>query len=245
VIASVCIAAALTVGARAIALAPRERPAWVLLNLPQDIDPGFDQHYDDLRIVDDEGHEVPYVLDPDMPDASQTAAPLAAATRATYAAKTGDTIVIFDLGRPNTRVTSLHVATTQPEFSRYVWIDVSNDGDFWEDEGVPNLRLTLYGPTHFLVFIAQPHARYALSRTHSVNAPAYDLADLLEHDQPRHFVRASAEERDTLLPVVERRVSRPWVLTTAFGFAIITLLVVLAIAEVHAGHRDAGEIDVR
>jgi hypothetical protein len=64
VIAEVLLAAAVTVGARAIALAPREHPTWALLALPQDVDPGGDQRYGDLRIVDDRGRETPYVIDP-------------------------------------------------------------------------------------------------------------------------------------------------------------------------------------
>ncbi len=202
------------------------------LQLPQDIDPGFDQHYDDLRIVDDHGSEVPYVLDPDTPYASQTPAPLAAVTRTTYSPKTGDTTVTFDLGHPNTRVTSLHVATAQPEFSRYVSVHASDDGDFWEDAGgetiarfafgapsldvtlssttrfvrarianqndppLRTLRVTLYGPPHQLVFIARPQDTYALGFVPSIQPPAYDLDDVLNHDEPHRFLHATVAQKD-------------------------------------------------
>ena len=49
---------------RAIAIAPREQPVWVLLALPQQIDSGPDGNYDDVRIIDDRGSETPYALDP-------------------------------------------------------------------------------------------------------------------------------------------------------------------------------------
>lgn len=64
-LAAALLAAGLSYNAaRAIVIAPRERPSWALLELPQGIDPGANQSYDDLRIVDDRGHQTPYVLDP-------------------------------------------------------------------------------------------------------------------------------------------------------------------------------------
>ncbi|HEY1976603.1 MAG TPA: hypothetical protein VGG89_08665 [Candidatus Baltobacteraceae bacterium] len=64
-LATALLAAGLSYNAaRAIAIAPRERPSWALLELPQAIDPGASQTYGDLRIVDDRGRQTPYVLDP-------------------------------------------------------------------------------------------------------------------------------------------------------------------------------------
>jgi hypothetical protein len=264
VIASAVIAAALAVGARAIALAPREHPAWVVLDLPQDIDPGANQRYDELRIIDDRGNEVPYVLDPDTPYVSQTDGPLAATTRTTYDAQTGETIVTLDLGRPETRVTSLHVATTQREFDRNINIESSNDDVFWEEDdgatiarfarGTPsldvplsvfarlvrvriandsdpplrNLTVTLYGPAHHIVFIAQPHKTYALDLVHSVDPPTYDLGNVLANDFPRHFLRATVTNDAPLYE--QRRISGSWISTIGFAIAIATLLVVCVVS---------------
>jgi hypothetical protein len=372
------LAGAILVGARAIAVPPREHTAWVLLELPPDIDPGPDEQYDDLRILDDRGYEVAYAINPEchparsiearvsdvgfvpsaytqalidagtsgamyeditlttsretfftrvavaisddritwrevrndaliyrvantgdpgtqtvsftpararwirirVLDARQafpidgatldlTASPkperdssLAAKTKYAFSRVAGHSTITFDLGMQNVIARSIRFETSQPEFERDVMIQSSRDGQLWNDAGsgaiarfaqgrpaldvafsssdrylratiengddlpLTDLRATLYGPQRFLVFTAQPRRLYTIGHRPAGETPHYDLADLLAHDSPRHFLRAHVEP--TTPPQKQaRRSSRAIpasnLLTAAFAFAIVTL----------------------
>ncbi|MGC2130260.1 MAG: DUF3999 family protein [Candidatus Aquilonibacter sp.] len=381
-IAGMLLAAAVNVSARAIVLAPREHPTWALLALPQDVDPGDDQRYGDLRIVDDLERETPYVIDPacrSLPSISatvsdlgfvagsytqatidagtsgqlyddvtletsrstfftrvraaisddrvtwrevrtdaliyrvansndpgtqtitfspararwirvrvlETRAPfpiegasldlvapqqndhnyaLAAKTKMAYSRESSVSTITFDLHAPNTSARQARVETTQPEFVRDVTVEASNDGSQWDTVGngtiarfaqgspnmeialasmeryvrvhianqsdppLENLRVTLYGPRRYLVFIAAPHRSYAIERRPEAAEPQYDLSELLAHDSPRHFLIASAEEhalREEPQRVPGyRTIPQNLVMTLAFTFAIVTLGVI-------------------
>ena len=257
-IAAALLAAAISVkAARAIAIAPRERPTWVRLELPQWIDPSPAGDYHQLRILDDLGRETPYVVD------SQRATPMQ--LNATQTRRTGDraSTITFDLGTPNTRSSLLQFTTSQAEFSRDVSIQASDDGEQWCDDGsghiqrfargtpaleVPlsniaaryvrvriengddaplaDLHASLYGPWGTLVFIALPSRTYALVQTQGVSAPAYDLAELLAHDNPQTFEAArlagmtGAPQNEQATAALFRE---PWVLPLTFGVVILVL----------------------
>ena len=374
---AVLAAAMLTGVGRSITIAPRPAPSWVLLHLPQGIDSGEDEQYDGLRIIDDTGMEVPYVIDPhcstapprsvamsdvgyvngsytqalldagtsgnlysaisietpretfftrvqvaisddrrtwrevrsgtliyrvansgdpgtqtiDVPPArarwirgrvfdskspfaisgatlTDAQVPVAAPMQRLHATRISGLLekhantITLDLGTPHTRISGVHFETPQREFSRDVSLLVSDDGLQYhfagqgtierfangtpsldvatpatgarfiraivangDDKPLPKLTLSVYGPSRYLVFIAQPGRSYGLVRVQSEAPPQYDLAELLAHDNPRSF--QNAELAAFVETVPQQRVSRAqapsWILTAAFGIASLAL----------------------
>lgn len=361
---------------RSISIAPRSQSTWVVLQLPQQIDSGPDQQYDDLRVVDDLGKETPYVLDPQcstiqprnaalsdigfvrgsyteaLLDAGTSGSPYSAVsietprgtfftrvavaisddrrtwrevndngliyrvadssdpgsqtveipsararwvrvrimdrtaifpiTSATLAneqdvalkpeqllngrrvsavAEKHSNAITFDLGTPNTTVSRVHFETSRREFSRSVTILESDDGTDWryagegtierfmngapaldvsvapqaarfvrviiengDDPPLPDLRFAAFGPSRFLVFVAQPGRSYILANVPSNAPPHYDLTTLLAHDNPRRLERAGLAGAVTVQRASPTRIAtQPWIVTMAFAVAIITL----------------------
>jgi hypothetical protein len=115
--------------ARAIAIAPRERSTWTLLELPQRIDPGLSGNYDDLRIVDDRGTETPYVLDPQC------------ATQSTHQATLSDvgfvkgryTQALLDAGNSGTLYSGISIDSPLDTYFDRVDVAISDDRVTWRE----------------------------------------------------------------------------------------------------------------
>jgi len=330
-------------GVRAIHVERAPRPAYVRLEIPQDVDPGPAGDYASVRIYDDRGRETPYVLDPSMPatrpraaamedlgyvdgryteavfdagtsgeryDAIALQSPAAALFNRVEAAISDDrhswriaradgliyrldreesgtqtiaigpararwiririfggervpldgatvgtapmagtqlrrlqcsssvshrdasTTIAFDCGVPRVGVRVVRFEGLQREFSRDVVVEASDDALAWrrageghisryaygaarlavatgdpgarywravvadrDDPPIAGLRADLYGPTHALVFEARPFRSYAIAWGAAPDAPQYDLGEVLAHDPPRTFARATAGEQ--------------------------------------------------
>lgn len=115
--------------ARAIAVAPRKRPTWALLELPQRIAPGPGGTYDDLRIIDDRGTETPYVLDPQC------------ATLPTRQAIVSDvgfvrghyTEALFDAGNTGTLYSGISIDSPRDTYFNRVDVAISDDRLTWRE----------------------------------------------------------------------------------------------------------------
>jgi len=153
VIGAIVLAAGLSYNtARAIVIAPRERPTWALLDLPQSIDSGPNATYDDLRIVDDLGRETPYVLDRGAyAGATKRLRTTLTVTRDPPARST---LVTLDLGTPNTCISSIRFSTTGHEFSRGISISTSDDDETWSYAGLAPTAKAL--PAVKRIVMAQP-----------------------------------------------------------------------------------------
>ncbi len=128
------VAALLAVGlsvntARAIAIESRERPAWTMLELPQQIAPGADGDYDDLRIVDNRGHKTPYVLNPQN------------AAFPTHKARLSDvgfvpgryTQALLDAGKSGRRYSSLSIDSPRGTYFARVDVAISDNRVTWRE----------------------------------------------------------------------------------------------------------------
>ena len=258
-IAAAALATSLAFAARAIEVARVVRPSWTQLEIPQDLDPGADGSYDDLRIIDDRGREIPYVVNPGGGSVARTDARLNAITR--IESDSVRTTITFDLGTPNTRVSAVRFYTTRHEFSRTVTVWTSDDAQFWayagggsiqrfatgspalkvalstgtahyvraeidngDDAPLAHLAASVYGPPATLVFVAQPRRSYVLAYADAESPPAYDLASVFEHDDPRAFVAARVTDRELPVPLGRSGAARrSWVVNAAIGFAILML----------------------
>ncbi len=115
--------------ARAIAIAPRERPTWALLELPQQIDPGTSGNYDDLRIIDDRGKETPYVLDPQC---------AALPTRQAILSDVGFvprhyTEALLDVGNSGTLYSAISIDSPRDTYFNRVDVAISDDRLTWRE----------------------------------------------------------------------------------------------------------------
>jgi hypothetical protein len=115
--------------ARAIAIAPRERPTWALLELPQQIDPGASQTYDDLRIIDDRGMETPYVLDPQC-----AARPTRQAILSDVGFVPGHyTEALLDAGNSGTLYSGISIDSPRDTYFNRVDVAISDDRRTWRE----------------------------------------------------------------------------------------------------------------
>jgi Protein of unknown function (DUF3999) len=115
--------------ARAIAIAPRERTTWALLELPQQIAPGPNGNYDDLRIIDDRGTETPYVVDPQC------------AARSTHQVILSDvgfvpghyTEALLDAGNSGTLYSGISIDSSRDTYFNRVDVAISDDRKTWRE----------------------------------------------------------------------------------------------------------------
>lgn len=115
--------------ARAIAIAPRERSAWALLELPQHVDPGPDGNYDDLRIIDERGNETPYVLDPQC-----AAIPARQATLSDVGFVSGRyTEALVDAGKSGTLYSGVSIDAPRDTYFDRVDVAISDDRSTWRE----------------------------------------------------------------------------------------------------------------
>jgi hypothetical protein len=143
--------------ARAIAIAPHERPTWALLELPQQIEPGPDGDYDDLRVIDDRGNETPYVLDPQC---AAIPARQAILSDAGFVPRRY-TEALVDAGSSGTLYSGVSIDTPRDTYFDRVDVAISDDRSTWRevrnqaliyrvgDSGDPDpKRSPFHGPGH-------------------------------------------------------------------------------------------------
>ncbi|HEY1681597.1 MAG TPA: DUF3999 family protein [Candidatus Tumulicola sp.] len=115
--------------ARAIAIAPRERPSWALLELPQQIESGPDGNYDDLRVIDDRGNETPYVVDPQC-----AAIPARQAILSDAGFVPGRyTEALVDAGNSGTLYSGVSIDTPRNTYFDRVDVAISDDRSTWRE----------------------------------------------------------------------------------------------------------------
>lgn len=115
--------------ARAIAIAPHERPTWALLELPQQIEPGPDGDYDDLRVIDDRGNETPYVLDPQC---AAIPARQAILSDAGFVPRRY-TEALVDAGSSGTLYSGVSIDTPRDTYFERVDVAISDDRSTWRE----------------------------------------------------------------------------------------------------------------
>jgi Protein of unknown function (DUF3999) len=113
--------------ARAIVVPPAKLPAYVRLALPQDIDPGPDGTYPDLRIVDQNDQPVPYALDADRHDTP--GGPVALSDVGFVPGHF--TQAIADLGSGSELHSAIRLETPMQSFFEHVEIATSDDRSTW------------------------------------------------------------------------------------------------------------------
>lgn len=125
-IAAIVLAAKLT-RERAIALPPRSHPVWVLLRLPQSLDPGADQNYDNLRIINNRGRQTPYVVDPPCPPAADRSAAVS-----DLGFVPGEyTEALLDTGTSGDLYSGISIQTSAATFFDRVQVSISDDRSTW------------------------------------------------------------------------------------------------------------------
>ena len=103
------------------------RAAYARVRLPIAVDPGADGDYHDLRVLDDGGAEVPYVLDPHSPAPPAAELPM---TERGFVRGRG-TQAVFDLGRDATLHDALRLRIGRDTFFTRVALDLSDDARAW------------------------------------------------------------------------------------------------------------------
>ncbi len=115
--------------ARAIAIAPHERSAWALLELPQHVNPGPDGNHDDLRIIDERGIETPYVLDPQCAEI-----PARQATLSDVGFVSGRyTEALVDAGKSGTLYSGVSIDASRDTYFDRVNVAISDDRLTWRE----------------------------------------------------------------------------------------------------------------
>jgi hypothetical protein len=184
-------------GARAIDVALRERPVWAALDLPQQIDPGANGGYDDLRIVDDRGEETPYVLDPQCASIP---------TRSVAVSDVGFvpgryTEALLDSGTSSAQYSGVSIGTTNDTYFDRVDVAISDDRVTWREVRRDALiyRVADSGdPGTQTISITPARARWIRVRVHDPRAPfAIDSAvlDAAQSAVPRALKRLAASSR--------------------------------------------------
>lgn len=113
--------------ARTINVPPQPHPAWTVLRIPQDVDPGADSRYAGLRIRDDDGHDVPYVLDPQCASATSHRASLSG----TGFVEGRYTETLIDAGRSGDLYDAIVVDTPKSTFFTRTEVAISDDRETW------------------------------------------------------------------------------------------------------------------
>ncbi|HET7813747.1 MAG TPA: DUF3999 family protein [Candidatus Baltobacteraceae bacterium] len=126
-VATAAAASYALVTARTIRLAPQSQPVWSVLRIPQDVDPGADQRFDGLRIRDDRGHDVPYVLDPQC--ASATSRPGTLSGTGWVPGHYTETLI--DTGASGDLYDAIAIDTPKSTFFTRAEVAISDDRQTW------------------------------------------------------------------------------------------------------------------
>ena len=106
------------------------RAPYARVRLPVAVDPSPAGDYRDLRVRDDRGAEIPYVLDPDGVSAETLVAASAPANERPADAPSSQRASIV-LPNDHLEIAGARVATATPAFARDVTVECSDDGETW------------------------------------------------------------------------------------------------------------------
>ena len=171
------------------------RSAYARVRIPLAVDPGPARNYPDLRVRDDRGAEVPYVvqIEPEAEPPRVAAAVTTAMTRPDDAPTSQR--ATMELRAPNLEVTALRFDATTPTFARDVAIDVSDDGVSWSP--VARERIARFRNVSAQLEVAAQHERARWWRATIENRDDAPLAGLR--------VALLVQPRDVVFPVVRTR----------------------------------------
>ncbi|HEX3466302.1 MAG TPA: hypothetical protein VHS78_19800 [Candidatus Elarobacter sp.] len=106
------------------------RAPYARVRLPVAVDPSSSGDYRDLRVRDDRGAEIPYVLDPDGVSSETVVAASAPAGERPADAPAAQRASI-DLPNDHLEIAGVRIATATPTFARDVTVEASDDGETW------------------------------------------------------------------------------------------------------------------
>jgi hypothetical protein len=137
---------------------PRPPCASLRLCAPPDATPEGDYH--DLRIVDQNGVEIPYVIDPGF---GKTRFPIVVARTQEadrFAADPGTQRYSVDLRAANAAIAAVRVDAATPAFARDVIVERSDDGRTWSAVTSGRITRFAYGPSHLDVATGEERGRW-------------------------------------------------------------------------------------
>ena len=135
------------------------RAAYARVRLPIAVDPTPDGDYHDLRIVDQNGVEIPYAVDP---GSAKTRFPIVVAQTRTAdccVADRGTQRYTVDLRAENAAIAAVRFDTATPAFAREVAIERSDDGVTWSPVTSERITRFAYGSPHLQIGTGEERAR--------------------------------------------------------------------------------------